>query len=75
MVNMPIFHFNNIYLSRVIFTLKHVCHEYTRFKLPVPSICCCCYFYLSFVFMQLLPTLDIYTWTEEHVVSIFVFTS
>lgn len=25
---------------------------------------------LSFLYTQLLPTLDIYTWTEEHVVSI-----
>lgn len=28
---------------------------------------------LSFVYTQLLPTLDIYTWTEEHVVSINLF--
>lgn len=27
---------------------------------------------LSFVLLQLLPTLDIYTWTEEHVVSSLV---
>lgn len=26
-------------------------------------------------FTQLLPTLDIYTWTEEHVVSVTVLTS
>lgn len=28
---------------------------------------------LWFVCTQLLPTLDIYTWTEEHVVSIILF--
>lgn len=27
--NMAIFHFNNIYLSLVIFTLRSVCHKYT----------------------------------------------
>ncbi|XP_059199212.1 mitogen-activated protein kinase kinase kinase 20-like [Centropristis striata] len=68
MENMAIFHFNNICLSFLIFTLNSVCHEYIHVSYCLfPSICCCCYFCLSFVLMQLLPTLDIYTWTEEHV--------
>lgn len=73
---MAIFHFNNIYLSFVIFfTLISVRHEHTHTCYQCPSIFYCCYFYLSFVSIQLLPTLDIYTWTEEHVVSISVFTA
>lgn len=74
MENMAISHFNNIYLSLVIFTLRSVCHKYTCFILSA-------FLYilwllpLSFVYTQLLPTLDIYTWTEEHVVSIVLFAS
>lgn len=69
--NIAIFHFNNICLSPVIFTSRSVCHA-----------SCCCFLFplhilrlllLSFVYTQLLPTLDIYTWTEEHVVSINLF--
>lgn len=52
--NIAIFHFNNICLSPVIFASRCVCHVLSR-----------CRF-----FTQLLPTLDIYTWTEEHVVRI-----
>lgn len=29
--------------------------------------------HICFCFFQLLPTLDIYTWTEEHVVSVSVY--
>lgn len=53
--NIALFRFDNICFSPVIFALRCVRHVYEP---------------LSFLYTQLLPTLDIYTWTEEHVVSI-----
>lgn len=73
-MNMAIFHFKNIHLSPVIFTLGFLGHKQTHdvcihpYSFAVIAIAIC-----HLLSMQLLPTLDIYTWTEEHVVSISVF--
>lgn len=68
MKDMAIFHFNNVCLSFVSSSFA-----YSQISDCLPSMLSCCHLILSFVYMQLLPTLDIYTWTEEHVVSIILF--
>lgn len=69
MKDMAIFHFNNVCLSFVSSSFG-----YSQISDCLSSsMLSCCHLILSFVYMQLLPTLDIYTWTEEHVVSIILF--
>lgn len=69
--NMDIFHFNNIYQSLVSFTLEF-CPFLDGHMMSIANHILL--LWIKFVLSsQLLPTLDIYTWTEEHVVGISVF--